>query len=231
MPAPVLIAVIPARCGSKRVRLKNIRPLAGKPLLAHTVTAALESGVFAGVYVSTECREVADAARAAGAAVIDRPEALAGDAASTEAVLVHALEVVAGCGIRPDWIVALPPTSPLRGADVIRAAAAAAADAPADVDALFTVHENRADFWRGAPPASIARLFPDAPRRQQDREPLWEENSALYATRPAALAATGFILGRNRIALPITPLQGLDINTALDFHIVETVMRHLAELA
>ncbi|MHA2282062.1 MAG: hypothetical protein ACXAC5_14565 [Promethearchaeota archaeon] len=119
----------------------------------------------------------------------------------------------------------MPPTSPFRGAQTIKRSVDTALSLSFDVDSVFTVHENRGDFWRGNPRGNITRLFPDAPRRQQDREPLWEENSALYLTRVEVLKETGFILGRKMRAIPIDSLEGFDINTALDFTIAEAILQ------
>ena len=219
--------VIPARGGSRRVPRKNVRPLGGKPLLCYAIAAALEAGVCDRVHVSTDCEEMAGVAAENGAAVIMRPAELATDEASTESALLHALDSLgmpAGEDA-PRWIMTLPPTSPFRGAANIRQAARMAAEADESVDAIFTVHEHRGDFWRGDPLApGFSRLFPGAPRRTQDREPLWEENSAIYLTRVSALRRTGFILGTNPRGLPISPLAGLDINTELDFAVAESLL-------
>src|SRR6185436_15736451 len=116
-------------------------------------------------------------AAAAGATVIGRPAELATDTASTESALLHALKAPAVAALAASWVMTLPPTSPLRDAAAIRSFLAAA-DRSASVDCYFSVSESRGDFWRVAE-TGWTRLFPDAPRRQQDREPLFEENSAI----------------------------------------------------
>lgn len=90
------VAVIPARGGSKRLPRKNVAALAGRPLIAWTIEAALGSRYLGpgSVYVSTEDPEIAAAAREAGAGVVERPVALAGDRVWTEPVIRHAVEVV-----------------------------------------------------------------------------------------------------------------------------------------
>ena len=220
------IAVIPARGGSKRVPGKNIRTLAGRPLLAYAVDAAKAAGLGAVTTVSTEDRSIADVARALGARVIERPADLASDTASTESVLLHVLAEAAKHGWTPRWVVTLPPTSPFRRSSTIKACCEVAQRE--QVDCIFTVTETKADFWRVDERGDFTRLFPDAPRRQQDRAPLFEENSAVYVTSTEALRTSGSILGRSRRAVAIDPLEAFDINTELDFSVVEALMAHSA---
>lgn len=108
------LCVIPARGGSKRLARKNLLPLAGKPMLAHTVAAALETGLFDQVVVTTEDVDIAEAARKYGAEVHVRPPALAGDLVSGTEVCIELYESKMRNGIPYDAIVCLQPTSPLR---------------------------------------------------------------------------------------------------------------------
>jgi CMP-N,N'-diacetyllegionaminic acid synthase len=122
---PRLLAVIPARGGSKRVPRKNVRPLAGRPLIAWSIAAARDSGVCEAVLVSTDDEEIAAAAREAGASVPWlRPAALATDTAPTLDVLRHALEWYEAAQGRVEAVVLLQPTSPLRRPGAVREAAA-----------------------------------------------------------------------------------------------------------
>lgn len=219
-----ILIVVPARGGSKRVPRKNIRPLAGKPLLAYTLAVAAEAGLAAMTYVSTEDAEIAAVARGAGTQVIDRPAALAADASSTEDTLLHAVDVVSQAGKTPDWVVTLPPTSPFRRAQTLQFFIAAARQGPAD--ALLSLTESRGDYWRCDAAGALARLFPDAPRRQQDRQPLYEENSAIYVTATDALRRTGSVLGTQRRGIVIDALEGFDINNEGDFATAEALMAH-----
>jgi CMP-N-acetylneuraminic acid synthetase len=207
------IAIIPARGGSKRIPKKNIYPLNGKPLLAYTLEAAHNAQCFARILVSTDSEEIAQVAVQYQAEVIWRPADLASDQASTEAALLHGLD---NLGTEdPPLTVTLPPTSPLRSAQSIQQVMQIFEQNGAEYDAAFSVTENRGDFWQHNA-QGWQRLFPDAPRRRQDRAPLYEENSAIYLTRTAALRATRFILGRRALGVPIPPLEALDINDPLD---------------
>jgi CMP-N-acetylneuraminic acid synthetase len=216
------IAVIPARGGSKRAPRKNIRALGDRPLVAHTIAAAREAGLGEATLVSTEDGEIAAVAKQWGCRVVIRPDALATDQASTEGVLLHALDEAAEQGWHPEWILTLPPTSPFRRAATIRFFMDQAA--AADVDCLLSLTETRASLWWRDAAGHIARLFPEAPRRQQDRAPLYEENSAIYLTRVAALRATGSVLGRSQRAVAIDPLEGFDINSELDLAIAGALL-------
>jgi CMP-N-acetylneuraminic acid synthetase len=227
-----LIIVIPARGGSKRLPRKNIRNLCGKPLLAYTIEAALEADIAAPLIVSTDDEEIAGISRKYGADVMPRPEALAADDSPTEAALLHVLDGKEKEGVSPDWIMTLPPTSPFRSSQTIRRFYDAAKGAEDDVDCYMSVSEDRGDFWRLEESGFLQRLFPDAPRRQQQRTPLYGENSAIYVTRVRALRRTGSILGDAVKPIILDPLEAIDINTAYDFWFAESLMsnRHAVPL-
>lgn len=111
-----IMGLIPARGGSKGVPKKNIRILYGKPLIAWTIEKAMQSEWLDEIVVSTDSEEIAEVARQYGAEVIIRPEVLATDTASTQDVMVHALQE------RPaDILVLLQPTSPCRSEGLIDA--------------------------------------------------------------------------------------------------------------
>lgn len=112
--------VIPARRGSKRLANKNLYPLAGRPMLAYTVGAALESGIFPFVVVSTEDQEIAEVARALGAVAHPRPADLAGDLVSATDVCIEAFETLGSTIDGVGGIVCLQPSSPLRSSHDIR---------------------------------------------------------------------------------------------------------------
>jgi CMP-N,N'-diacetyllegionaminic acid synthase len=219
-----LIVVIPARGGSKRLPRKNIKPLGGKPLLAYTIEAALGAGIGVPVIVSTEDDEIAAVARDFGAEVVIRPAELAADDSSTEATLLHVLDARRRDGSDAAWVMTLPPTAPFRSAATVRRFHDAARDGAENIDCYMSVTEDRGDFWQLAADGTGRRLFPDAPRRQQSRAPLYEENSAVYVTRVRALRQSGSILGDTVMPLAIDPLEALDINTAHDFWLAESLI-------
>lgn len=110
----MIIAVITARGGSKGLPGKNIRDLCGKPLIAHTIDAALKAKIFDRVIVTTDCNNIADIALQYGAEVIMRPVVLASDTSGSYEVVEHLLDVILGEGAEPHSFMLLQPTSPLR---------------------------------------------------------------------------------------------------------------------
>lgn len=117
-----VLAIIPARAGSKGVPGKNIKPLGGKPLIAHSISAAFECGIVDKVCVSTDGEEIAKVARAFGADIVPRPPEMARDSSKVEDAVVHLVKTLEAKGERFDLLVLLQPTSPLRNAGHLRAA-------------------------------------------------------------------------------------------------------------
>ena len=114
------MAIIPARSGSKGLKNKNILPLAGKPLIAYSIEAAIESRMFDVVFVSTDSEEYADIARQYGAEVpLLRPAEISGDRATSWSAVDHALEYYTSQGYDIECLMLLQPTSPLRTANDI----------------------------------------------------------------------------------------------------------------
>ncbi|TDR76724.1 cytidylyltransferase domain-containing protein [Paludibacterium purpuratum] len=220
-----ILIIIPARGGSKRIPKKNIALLAGKPLLAYTLEAIKETNLADNVIVSTDDDDIAATVARAGVRALHRPKEICVDNASTESALLHALHTVREEGYFPDWIMTLPPTSPFRTAEIIRRFVEALDCVAQDIDCIMSVTENRGDFWLYDADGQFRRLFPDAPRRQQDRQPLFEENSALYLTRTTALESTGSILGCKVLGIPISAIEGFDINTPEDLKLADAIMR------
>jgi len=120
---PSIVALIPARSGSKRVPDKNIRPLAGHPLIAYSITAALQSGIFDAVVVSTDSERYADIAQYYGAEVpFLRPVEFATETSPDIEFVEHALQWLKDRGRIYDCFSILRPTSPFRQAETIRRA-------------------------------------------------------------------------------------------------------------
>ena len=225
-----MIIVIPARGGSKRIPLKNIYPLKGKPLIAYTLDAIAATGLKIPTYVSTDDTRIAAVASTyPNVEIIMRPIEISHDNATTESVLLHILKILNERGLEPEWVMTLPPTSPFRSIYTIRKFTEIVKLYPKEVDCIMSVTENRADFWNMDENGQMQRLFRDAPRRQQERTPLYEENSALYLTRCQALKETGNIFGRKVIGEKITAIEGIDINNREDIQIAEALYSILFE--
>ncbi|WP_447602352.1 acylneuraminate cytidylyltransferase family protein [Nitrospira sp. Nam80] len=218
-----VVAVIPARGGSKSIPLKNIQPLAGKPLLAYTIETAKQSRYLDRCVVSTDHDEIAKIAAAHGVEVIHRPREYATDQSPTELALLHAVDALGQAGYRPDYVVTLEPTSPLRSANLIDRCIEMAMQRT-EADCVMTVTETRKCYGRILH-GRFEYLFPDQPRRRQDRTPLYEESSTVYVTRTSALERHRSVLGVVRYAVVVDdPREAIDINEPLDFILAEAAL-------
>lgn len=223
-----IVAIIPARAGSKNIPDKNIRSLNGKPLIVYTIESAIDSGVAKDVFVSTDSEKIAEVARRFGAGVIKRPADISHDTASTESALIHALEVIKKDKFWiPEAVLTLPPTSPLRSSETIRNFVSYYGAVSERYDAMISLNETYGDYWIKNSKNNFERLLPDAPRRRQDRRPVYLENSAIYITKTEALLKTNSILGRNCTGFVIDSIEAIDINEPLDLLWAEFVLKNI----
>lgn len=227
-----VLGIIPARGGSKGVPGKNIRLLAGKPLIVWTIEAAQAAQTISRLVVSTDDPAIAAVAAQAGAEVIDRPAELAGDTTPTEPVLFHALETLASAeGYQPDAIALLQCTSPLRGADVIDAGVRKLFDT--GCDAVMTV--TPIQHWYLAGTISDGDIFEpeydyQKRPRSQDMPEKYRENGALYVTRRDAFYTYRNRLGGQVRVIVMDPVRSIDIDTLQDFILAEEVLHGLGRL-
>lgn len=187
------IAIIPARGGSKGVPGKNVARVGGIPLVARAVRAALASGAIDLVVVSTDDVAIAEAARAAGARVVDRPADISGDQASSESALLHALDALAAEGITPRVTAFLQATSPFIPAAALGEAVAIVRGGRAD--SVFSARESYEFVWRRDAAGAASALGHDAAHRprRQDRDPHYVETGAFYV-----FTTDGFRVARHR---------------------------------
>jgi N-acylneuraminate cytidylyltransferase len=223
-----VVAIIPARGGSKGLPRKNIRLVAGRPLLAWTIEDARESTRVDRVFVSTEDAEIARVARENGSEVIDRPADLARDETSSEAVLIHALEAIeAGGGGEPDLMVFLQATSPVRtGADID---AAVAQFESAGADSLLSVSPSHAFLWREVGGLGVPVNHDYRKRmRRQDLPPQYRENGSLYVFKPWVLKQGNNRLGGRIVLYRMSEEAGIDIDSESDLEIAAAALRRRA---
>lgn len=218
------VAVIPARGGSKGVPRKNVRPLGGTPLVARTIAAARAAKLVDAVYVSTDDAEVAAAARAAGAEVVDRPAEISGDDASSESALLHALDMIEAEGDPVDVLVFLQCTSPFTTSDEIDACAAAVgrggaacsfAAAP-DHGFLWTIGED--GFARG-----MNHDHTQPRKRRQDLPPQFRETGSVYAMNAIAFRAAGVRFCGPAALVPVAAAP-VEIDHEEDFALAEAML-------
>ena len=198
-----VVAIIPARGGSKGVPRKNLRRVGGMPLVERAVRSALAVPDIDLVVVSTDDDEIAAVSRAAGARVVRRPAALSGDTASSESAILHALEELEAAGERIDVVAFLQATSPFIPTDALAAAVREVGDGRAD--SMFAAHETYGFLWgrSGTSSDAAVALNHDAAHRprRQDREPHYLETGAFYVFRAEGFrAAEHRFFGRIRIA-------------------------------
>ena len=220
-----VVAVIPARGGSKGVPGKNLRRVGGVSLVARAVRACREAATITEVYVSTDDAAIAAEARAAGGSVVERPAGLAGDAASSESSLLHALEGLAGTG-PVGVLVFVQCTSPfLRPADLDLAVGRVLAD---EADSVFSAVASHAFLWRPDGDAMVGVNHDPAHRpRRQDRDPELRETGAFYVLR-----AEGFVAARHRFfgrtaSVPVPEVSALEIDTEADLELARALAPRL----
>jgi len=219
------VAIIPARGGSKGLERKNIHPVAGKPLLAWSVLQALDSKHVDRVFVTTDDLSIAEVARAYGAEVIDRPEHISGDKATSESALLHALEEIAARhGAEPETVVFLQATSPLRkpgdidrAIEVFRREAADSLISVTRADDL-TIWEQREGDWN-----SVNFDYRNRGIRQ-DRPSQYIENGSIYLFTPSVLRNFGNRIGRKLSVYPMEFWQTWEIDTIEEVDLVEYYM-------
>ncbi len=222
-----ILVVIPARGGSKGILLKNIYPIKGKPMLSYAINSMIASKVSCTIAVSTDSDKIAEAARRyEEVIVIKRPDDISTDTASTESALLHALQYMKEQYDKSyDYIMTLPVTSPLRKPSTIKEFVDSF-DRKKDIyDAQLTLHASYSDYWIKDKKGEFSRLYKNAPRRRQERDPIYIENSAIYITSVKSLIKTGIILGSNPTGFIIDEIEGLDINELNDVKIVESYIK------
>ncbi len=233
---PRLLGLIPARGGSKRLPRKNLRLLGGRPLIAWTIEAALESGCLDRVIVSTDDPEIAAVACDAGAEVpFLRPAELADDRTPSLEVLLHALRTLAAEGDRYDYLVELQPTSPLRHATDIRAAVSLLKERRADAVVSVCPTEHPPEWSNTLPPDGALRdFFRPGVRgtRSQDLPTSYRLNGAIAIFDCRRLLKTESTdMDDNGFAYVMPPERSIDIDTALDLHIAQALLEFPGEAA
>lgn len=221
-----VVAIIPARAGSKGIKGKNVMPFCGHPLIAWSIKQALATEGIDSVWVSSDGDEILQVAESYGARGIKRPADIAGDRASSESAWLHALDSIAGLGVEVDWVVAMQATSPIREAldlqnalDQIRREG---------LDSLLSVVEVEDFFmWRqddALGPQSVNYDFRDRKPRQSI-EKRYLENGSFYIFRPDLLRTQNNRLG-GRIGMHVMEKHKMfQIDSPAEVQLCEAVMR------
>lgn len=230
------LCTIGARGGSRGVKGKNLRPLLGKPLIAHSIEQAHAAGVFDAVAVTSDSDAILEAARAAGADyLIKRPDEMASDTAPKLPAIRHCiLAVEQRLGVRFDVSVELDPTSPLRlPADVIGAirlleetgADSVITGAPARRSPYFNLVERDETGHVG-----LSKPHDAIVHRRQDSPACFDMNASVYVWRRDLFVADPRVFYPHTRLFEMPEARSIDIDTELDFRIVEMIMRQREEV-
>jgi len=218
------LAIIPARGGSKRLPRKNILDLNGKPLIAWSIEAGLNSQYIDKVVVSSEDKEILDISKEYGVKIIKRPNILASDTATTFDTIKDTIENIK----RYDYIVLLQPTSPLRTANHIDKAIELLEERNAD--AIVSVCEmEHSPLWSNTLDDSLSMegFLRDEVlnKRSQDLETYYRLNGAIYICKTdRLLEEKSFFLKENIFAYVMDRLSSIDIDEEIDFTITQSIM-------
>jgi CMP-N-acetylneuraminic acid synthetase len=226
-----ILALIPARGGSKGMPHKNIRPVAGKPLIAYSIEAALSAReVLYRVVVSTDDEQIAATARQLGAeAPFLRPADLANDKSPMAPVVRHAVQFIEQQdGVQLDWVLLLQPTALFRTADDIRAAVALAhqggCDSVISVVQVFSTHPilmKRIENDRLLPYCIEEK---EGTRRQDYQPPAFMRNGAIYLVKRDVVVEKGSMWGDLIRPYVMPEERSVNIDSEMDLRLAELML-------
>ncbi len=223
------IAIIPARSGSKGLKDKNIRPLLGKPLMVYTLEAAIASGCFDCVHVSTESGTYAEIAKKNGADVpFLRSDIYAGDAADTWDTARFVMEEYAKRNQHFDIVTLLQPTSPLRTREDIKTAFKIFEERDADSVISVCAAEHSPKIMNQLGENQSMNGFLDLKKNIQ-RQALgdyYRINGAIYIQKEEVLMQKKNLYGEKSYAYIMEKSHSVDIDDAFDFFLAEAAMRY-----
>lgn len=224
------IAIIPARCGSKGLRNKNIKLLNGKPLMFYTIEAALRSESFDTVFVSTDSSEYAEIATECGAdAHFLRSEVNSSDKASSWETVREVIQTFESEGYKYDEIMLLQPTSPLRACEDIRNAIRIMTDKQAYAVESLTEMDH-SPLWSNVLPddGNMDDFFSEYSNMPRQALPTYyRENGAIYLIKRDLLNLPDDEIFKNKCFAYIMPRErSIDIDVELDFKLAEVMMEN-----
>jgi len=218
----LVLAVVPARAGSKGIPGKNLRPLAGRPLLEYTARAIADSGVVDRAVLTTDSEEIAELGRSLGLEVpFLRPAELAQDDSPMQPVVEHAVTQVEADGWSPETVVLLQPTAPLRRGDHIRSALELLRETGATaVASVVPIPQHFSPEY--AMRIVDGRLTPFLPAgerltRRQDATPAYSRDGTVYAVRRDVLVGEHDLYGDDPRPLMLSPDESINLDTPADW--------------
>ncbi|PAW78505.1 MAG: hypothetical protein B9S32_06160 [Verrucomicrobia bacterium Tous-C9LFEB] len=220
-----IIAIIPARGGSKRIRGKNVMSIGGAPLVAHSIRHCLAARQVDETYVTSDDEAILKLTAEMGATPVARPLELAGDTCTSESALIHVLDWRREQGLPdPDYLVFLQATSPVRRLDDIDRAIDTLRKQGAD--SLFSATINKALIWA----SNDGQLTPinynfHQRRREQDMAIQYRENGSIYVLRPSVLRENNNRLGGKMTVYEMDTLSSFQIDEPIDVEICDFILR------
>jgi len=229
MTGPAVLGVIIARGGSKGLPGKNLRPLGGKPLVVHTIEAALACPALTRTVLSTEDSEILAVGRAAGCpAPFVRPVELAGDRSSTVDVALHAVDWLARHeGFAADIVAMLPATAPLRRAEHIRGALEMLAQDEAAEAVVAVTEPDYSPYWMlAAEHGRLRWLFPEGAKvdHRQDLPRAYQPNGSIYVIRLPVLRGQRTFYPRATAPYVMRREASINIDSELDFRLAQLML-------
>ncbi|MEM1165586.1 MAG: acylneuraminate cytidylyltransferase family protein [Planctomycetota bacterium] len=228
--SPARLCIIPARGGSKRLPRKNIAPLGGRPMLAWTIDAAIDSEVFDEVHVSSDDDEILDVAATCGARPrFQRPDNLGGDRVGVVDVCLATLDVYErDHGMRFDELGVMLATAPLRTEDDVRSAAARFAER-GDAEFLMAVTRYSNSPLTALREEPNGRLVSHWGRemfttKRQDTPSLWVDCGAIYLCEVDAFRRERIFYGEKLIGHLMPPERAIDVDEPFDLKIAELLL-------
>lgn len=227
-----ILAIVPARGGSKRLPGKNIKVLGGRPLIAWTIEAAQQSGVVTDVVISTDDVAIADIARRFGGNVPRiRPAHLATDTTSSFDVVVQVLDEYEAAHGAVDGVMLLQPTSPFRSSESIRRAVVQfQQDVSRSVVSVTSASSHPAWCFKLEGDTMTPFLgWESLSKRSQDLEPAYTLNGSIYLLAPDVLRGQKGFVGPNTVPLVIAgSIESLDIDTPEDWDVAVRILEQTA---
>ena len=221
-----VLAIIPARGGSKGLKDKNIKPLAGKPLIAWTIQAALNSAYIDRVIVSSDSKAIIDTAKQYGAeAPFTRDKSLAEDESPTFDVIWDVLQRYPGY----DWVVLLQPTSPLRIAEDIDAAIDCCIKrmAPACISVCLSSESPHWMYTLDAKNHMHALYNEELIYQRQKLPKIYSLNGAVYVARREWLLEQKRFISPETTAYEMPQERSVDVDNIIDFLLAETIINRI----
>ena len=220
-----ILAIIPARGGSKGFPGKNLTTIGGRSLLARTADCVKDSAYKVRGVLSTDNEEIALVGQSLGLEVpFQRPEELASDEATTLSVIQHAVAwLYDEEGYQPEWVIILQPTSPLRRAEHLDAALKLLIEGGGDSLISLTPMTQHPKLAFEVVNGQARKLHGSHPSRRQELDTLYYPNGAIYITNPMLLAEE-LLLGDEPTAFIMPPWESVDVDNPWDIAVAEAAM-------